>query len=575
MLNNTTQSNHQSAIPDLSTLGASHSDLYSNLLCGRYTALYSDRQQDLGSSQPNKSSQTNQSAFIDTTDMVWLDAARFSNSEIDWIKTVPLTSKNTDSSNQKLDNLTGFALEQQWVGDAQLGLSPTPESATNSGSTVQIVAGSLRADWFNYSASSRYTVFSGNGNVDFGAGYRDMLDLSWLNSSQVQLNLATSQGGGLLFDSGNGMRVFDAITLSNGNQILFEGMDTIRFANSVLNLSVTPNDPLFNNQWNLHMMGVQNAWRFTTGSEQVMVGIQDTGLGTDSNGFAHPDLPSTMVYPDNYQDDFRENFDSHGTGVQGIIAAKTNNGAGLSGINWQSQVFQIDVLDGSYTDQSLSQAAQNMINAAAQTGKRLIINMSLGVPGSFDQNYDQNLKAVVANNPDVLFVIAAGNEGHLGQAGLSSPAVLAKQYANVIAVGASWGTQDRAGNATTPGQRIQYANWGSQYGSGLTVMGPSEVISTAAQNQFGQTGFGYYLTRQKFDGTSAAAPNVAGVASLLWNANPNLTASSVRTILSQTASDLGDRGYDYLYGNGFVNADAAVRQAIAYKYLNTQPLMAA
>ena len=67
----------------------------------------------------------------------------------------------------------------------------------------------------------------------------------------------------------------------------------------------------------------------------------------------------------------------------------------------------------------------------------------------------------------------------------------------------------------------------------------------------------------KFDGTSAAAPNVTGVASLVWSANRNLTAAQVKDILSDTAYDLGQQGYDKFYGHGFVNADAAVRRALA------------
>lgn len=67
----------------------------------------------------------------------------------------------------------------------------------------------------------------------------------------------------------------------------------------------------------------------------------------------------------------------------------------------------------------------------------------------------------------------------------------------------------------------------------------------------------------KFDGTSASAPNVSGVASLVWSANPNLSATQIKQIMSQTAYDLGNRGYDYEYGHGFVNADAAVRRALA------------
>lgn len=91
-------------------------------------------------------------------------------------------------------------------------------------------------------------------------------------------------------------------------------------------------------------------------------------------------------------------------------------------------------------------------------------------------------------------------------------------------------------------------------------MGPSEVISSTANYGF----FGRYFSYERqFNGTSAATPNVAGVASLVWSANRNLSATHIKRILSQTAFDLGTRGYDYVYGSGFVNADAAVRRAMA------------
>jgi subtilisin family serine protease len=360
--------------------------------------------------------------------------------------------------------------------------------------------------------------------------------------------------------------VFDAITLNNGRQILFEGIDSLRFSNGTVNLTVVPNDPLFARQEGLHSMGVHNAWRFTTGSNQVLVGVQDTGLGTHPNGTIHPDLRTTTVYRNNYQDNFSRNPESHGTGVEGIIAARSNNGIGMSGINWNSNVFHIDVLNHKSSVQTLENATQNMIAEAARNGQRLVINMSLG-SNAFGQipNFHTHLVNLVRNNPNTLFVIAAGNSGHEGRSGLASPAVLAQHFNNVVAVGASWVTQDRNGVARTPGQRIQYSNWGSQYGPGLTLMGPSEVVSTrATRNISGQVQFDYYLTGDRFNGTSAAAPNVAGVASLMWSANPQLSAGQIKSILAQTAYRSGGLNNPTLYGNGFVNADAAVRQAMAY-----------
>lgn len=200
-------------------------------------------------------------------------------------------------------------------------------------------------------------------------------------------------------------------------------------------------------------------------------------------------------------------------------------------------------------DQSVSLATQNMIDYANSKGKRIVINMSIGL-GSRDYAFEN----LVANNQNkALFVIASGNSG---QSSIAYPAILANIYSNVIAVGA----------ANSSGQRINY----SQYGVGLTLMGPSEVISTRASSlpypyNTSNTQFGYYSNSANFNGTSAAAPNVAGVASLVWSANQNLTASGVKQILSQTAVDLGTPGYDYVYGSGFVNADAAVRRALAIK----------
>lgn len=429
--------------------------------------------------------------------------------------------------------------------------------------------GSLGADTFSYTQGYSQLVFSGNGNVDFGSGSRDLLDLSTFNIASATFNYANTTSGGVVFNPGNGSRVFDSVTLTGGSQILFEGVERIRFADQTIDVFATgqlPNDPLFGQQWNLHMMGVHNAWRFTQGSNNVLIGVQDTGLGTTANGAIHPDLRTTTTLTDNYRDDFTQaGSTSHGTGVQGIIAATTNNGIGMSGINWNSQVYAIDVLGGDRNDQSLAQAAQTMINEARRLNQRLVINMSLAVPESFGLNYDTALAEVVRDNPNVLFVIAAGNYGNQGKAGISSPAFLASRYSNVMAVGASWGRVGQDGLTRTPGTRISY----SQYGQGLTLMGPSEHLSTRSRLTTSGVQFDYSpatgngSSNRAFDGTSAATPNVTGVASLVWSANPNLTAAQVRQILSETASDLGARGYDSLYGNGFVNADAAVRRAIA------------
>lgn len=66
-----------------------------------------------------------------------------------------------------------------------------------------------------------------------------------------------------------------------------------------------------------------------------------------------------------------------------------------------------------------------------------------------------------------------------------------------------------------------------------------------------------------FDGTSMATPHASATAALAWAANPALSNAQIRGILSSTATDLGVRGRDDLYGNGLVQADAAVDAALA------------
>ncbi|MBA3806201.1 MAG: S8 family serine peptidase, partial [Acidobacteria bacterium] len=64
-----------------------------------------------------------------------------------------------------------------------------------------------------------------------------------------------------------------------------------------------------------------------------------------------------------------------------------------------------------------------------------------------------------------------------------------------------------------------------------------------------------------YDGTSMATPHVAGVVALIWSANPSLSNVTVESYLKTTCTDLGAAGYDTTYGNGIVNASAAVAKA--------------
>lgn len=432
---------------------------------------------------------------------------------------------------------------------------PTPASVVTSqtlSNGTRIVRGDLGANTFTYEYGPAVTVLLGNGNVDYGSGQRDLLDLSTIFSTTVSLKLANTSGGGVLYDLGNGTRLFDGIEFSDGRQILFEGINCLVFADKVFNLSVEPNDPMFNNQWNLHMMGVQDAWRFTSGNSNVLVGVQDTGLAVH-NGNTHFDLGLTTYNLNNYVDELSgSSATTHGLSTQSVINAKSNNGTGMSGIG-NFEVFHIDVMGGDPNDYSLVDATLEMIRKANTENRRLVINYSL------TGGYSTQLEQLVVNNQNVLFVFASGNTG---ADTLAEPAILA-QNKNAIAVGASWGRKDYYGNSKSLGERITYSNWwSSNSGKDLTLSAPGEVIAAngTPPNTYNAFQFGF---NSNFNGTSAAAPHVTGVAALLWSVNKNLTAFQIKEILSQTAYDLGTPGYDKYYGHGFVNADAAVRRALA------------
>ncbi len=478
-------------------------------------------------------------------------------------------------------NLAGLAAgEYSLIVTTNLSQGASPYQlnlSTTALTTARRQSGSFASDTFTI-GTDRENIISGNGNYNFGRGQFDTLNLSGFNLSDAQFNILGLNGGtGVTLDLDRSPRRFDQITLSNGQQILFEGIERIEFRDRNVNLAITPNDPLFSGQWNLHMMGVQNAWRFTTGSDQVAIAIEDTGLGFDAAGNLHPDLRRvglTAVNASEIADEYRyewlrnEETLSHGTAVQGVIAATSDNNLGIAGINWNSRVIAADVLGANAGDTDLATATNLVLRNRRSPTERLVVNLSLGALPYATNARDDEFEAVVAANPDVLFVIASGNEN---RSSLSEPAALARRYGNVMAIGAAWGPfdadpKDAYINYQLPGTRISYpptagSVWGSNYGDGLTLVGPSEFY--ALQSTQGRLGSEFdYLNN--FDGTSAATPTVAGVASLVWSANPNLTAAQVKQILSNTAIDVASPGYDRDTGHGFVNAEAAVRSAIAY-----------
>lgn len=159
--------------------------------------------------------------------------------------------------------------------------------------------------------------------------------------------------------------------------------------------NITPNDPLYSQQWSLPAAQVDAVWDSTTGDTTQVIAILDTGVD-----WLHPDLknkiwinpndiPNNGMDDDNngYIDDVRGwdfvNYDNnplddngHGTHVAGIAAAEGNNGIGISGISWGAKIMPIKMMNNKGYGDIITGA--QAVYYAAQNGAN-VINMSFGV----------------------------------------------------------------------------------------------------------------------------------------------------------------------------------------------------
>ncbi len=205
-----------------------------------------------------------------------------------------------------------------------------------------------------------------------------------------------------------------------------------------------------------------------------------------------------------------KDIESHGTHVSGIIAAKRNNGIGMNGVAKNVQIMALRVVpDGDEYDKDVALA----IRYAADNGAK-VINMSFGKGRS--PNAEWVYDAIkYAESKDVLLVHAAGNDGGDFDVDDNFPNdskdKLIEFADNVLTVGAITPYFDE--RLVAP-----FSNYGK---NNVDIFAPgTEIYATYPKNN--------YKLEQ---GTSMAAPEVAGVAALIRSYYPNLTASQVKHII--------------------------------------------
>ncbi|MFK8114301.1 MAG: S8 family serine peptidase, partial [Rubripirellula sp.] len=242
----------------------------------------------------------------------------------------------------------------------------------------------------------------------------------------------------------------------------------------------------------------------------------------------------------------------HGTHVSGTIGAIGGNGTGVTGVNWQTSLMALRILDDN--NQGDTGAAIAAVNYATKMRQQLtfaddgrvtaganvrVLNNSWGQPGGFEPALETSIQE--SAEEDILFVAASGNGNFLGQgvdndrtpffpASYDSP--------NVIAVAA--GKLD--------GSLAAFSNFGDE---SVDLVAPGSQVRSTELN-------GAYGTR---NGTSMATPHVSGTAALIWSALPGATVEEVREAIVSTTDPITSLTGKVLTG-GRLNAANALSASV-------------
>lgn len=316
--------------------------------------------------------------------------------------------------------------------------------------------------------------------------------------------------------------------------------------------------------WWLESIQAPSAWAYNNRFSKVKVGIVDTGFDS-----THEDLNLHIVNAS------ENSVDNHGTLCAGIIGAIPNNNKGITGIVWNSELFGIDVQKKE--EKSISEnSVYNGITQLLEMGVD-VINMSIGYEGKEEIEVDNTGKIASAwiaiwresIDNDFIIVQSAGNKGRDAiknawfcsvtqqnaqmmieeyKEKLERPIDVSNILNSIIIVGA----------VEKNGDEYKLCSF-SNYGSQISVSAPGKKIFST------QVMGGIDGSYGAVDGTSVAAPIVAGVASLVWSIDPTFSAEEVKNIVCNCTKDTAktnkfpsveQRTYK------IVNAKLAVEEAI-------------
>lgn len=294
----------------------------------------------------------------------------------------------------------------------------------------------------------------------------------------------------------------------------------------------------------LSVIQAYDAWDLSQGSEDIIIGVIDTGadldhediagnlyvneaeiingIDDDNNGF----IDDRMGYDFADDDaDAQSDGSGHGNQVGGLAAADTDNGVGMAGLGFRSKLAPLKAF---LTTTSESSGNYDAILYAADNGYD-VLNLSWGSINTFSQ-FNQDIIDYAVLENDVVVIAAAGNSN-------AEDDFYPAAYEHVLAVGATELDDTKSSFAT--------------YGNFVDISAPGSAIYTTTNDTYGN-----------FWGSSFAAPMVAGVAGLIRAEFPDLSALEVMERIRVTADEIDAVNPDFSgkLGKGRLNAFRALNE---------------
>jgi len=347
---------------------------------------------------------------------------------------------------------------------------------------------------------------------------------------------------------------------------MFKDFDFIKFVEKDFLLKTCnrkePNDPYFKNQWGLDNrrdtdIDMPEEWSKKKDSEKIIVAVIDTGID-----YNHEDLRENIwknekecngkvgVDDDGngYKDDCHgwnaldengnvEDDNGHGTHVAGILGAVGNNGRGIAGENWHTNIMALKFMDsngrGSVSDaiECIEYIIDNIKNGVDVK----VVNASWGSYQSSKALYDA-IKKLKEN--DVLFVAAAGNDKNNNDSKPFYPA--SYDLNNIISVAAT----DKDDNLAS------FSNYGK---NSVDVAAPGvDILSTVPGNKY-----------EYKSGTSMATPFVSGLAAFIWSYKTSLSYYDVKATIEDNVDKINSL-QGIIKTEGRINAEKSIDNATSH-----------